>query len=746
MSMKSLFFTYSILLTIFVFTGFKIVGQNKTLPSIIPAPNSLINIGKNSGIKDLKIYVPEIAKSPYFDLLFKDLKMVSWQNEKNANTICTIDKRISAEGYKMFIETNKITIRAGSNSGLQHALVSLAQMLTHKGLPLPQVNIEDKPAFAYRGLHLDVGRHFFKTEDIKKFIDYMAYYKYNQFHWHLTEDQGWRIEIKKYPKLQEVGAYRKETVIGQNTGQYDGIKYGGYYTQDEVKEIVAYASERNINVIPEIEMPGHSLAALAAYPELGCENKKYEVATKWGVFEDVYCPTEKTFQFLQDVLDEVMVLFPSKYIHIGGDECPKEAWKKSPFCQELIKKENLKDEHELQSYFIQRMEKYINSKGRQIIGWDEILEGGLAPNATVMSWRGIEGGLAAARQNHDVIMTPGTHCYFDHYQSLSPAEPLAIGGYTNLEKVYHWQPVPKELEAEKRKYILGGQANVWTEYIKEFPYVEYMVYARGMAMSETLWSKVKNYKAFLTRYETHNTYWKSNGANIANHVYELTPKVAKNKNGNINISFALPRGANIIYSTEDQPEKAYKASQVFELKTSGRHTFMAGKGDIKGNPMYFDVDFHKATKADITIAPAPSPKYNSGGNVCIINGIKGSNNKFKDDEWLGFDKTDAAITLDFKMATDVNTIQCRFYRSEGSWIFLPSALIVEASDDGENFKKIGEITQFNSKENTSEVEIKTNGISSRYIRLTAKNFGPLPADHPGAGKMGWLFIDEIVVK
>jgi hexosaminidase len=305
---------------------------------------------------------------------------------------------------------------------------------------------------------------------------------------------------------------------------------------------------------------------------------------------------------------------------------------------------------------------------------------------------------------------------------------------------------PKELEADKRKYILGGQANVWTEYIKDFPHVEYMTYARGIAMSEALWSKERDFKTFLSRYEIHNDYWKSKGANIANHMYELNPKVWKNKNGNINVSFVLPRGINILYSIDGQQGKPFKASQVFALKTSGRHSFTAVKGDKKGNPLNFDLDFHKATKADITIDPAPSSKYNSGGNACIINGIKGSNNKFKDDEWLGFDKTDATINIDFKTVTEINSIQCRFYRSEGSWIFLPSALIAESSEDGKTFQKIGEITQFDSKENISAVEIKTNGVSSRYVRLTAKNFGPLPADHPGAGKKGWLFIDEITVK
>jgi len=439
--------------------------SNSVNLGIIPAPNNVLDKNKSSALKDVKIALQSQMNPDFYQQLISGIQGISLVDQSKANVFLTEFKDLEKEGYQLTIENDKIEISAGSSTGFQYGLTSLIQMVQHHGFPLPQVVIEDSPKFGYRGMHLDVARHFFGVADVKKYLDYMAYYKFNNFHWHLTEDQGWRIEIKKYPKLQEIAAYRKETLIGHYNDQphkFDGKRYGGFYTQEEVKEIVAYATARNINVIPEIEMPGHAQAAIAAYPELGCENKKYEVATKWGVFEDVFCPNEVTFTFLEDVINEVITLFPGKYIHIGGDECPKEAWKKSAFCQDLIKKQNLKDEHGLQSYFIQRMEKYINSKGKQIIGWDEILEGGLAPNATVMSWRGIEGGLEAARQDHDVIMTPGTHCYFDHYQSESPDEPVAIGGYTTVEKVYHWEPIPDSLAEDKRKYILGGQSNLWS--------------------------------------------------------------------------------------------------------------------------------------------------------------------------------------------------------------------------------------------------------------------------------------------
>jgi len=408
----------------------------------------------------------------------------------------------SQEAYTLDVKPHKIIITAGSGAGIFYAIQSLLQLIpvnaNKYNYSIPCVLIKDSPRFQWRGMHLDVCRHFFPVEFIKKYIDVLASYKMNSFHWHLTEDQGWRIEIKKYPKLTEIGAWRKETMG-------DGKPYGGFYTQAQIREVVAYAKERFITVVPEIEMPGHALAAITAYPELSCTGGPFEVGTKWGVYEDVYCAgNDKVFDFLQDVLTEVLNLFPSEYIHIGGDEVPKDRWKVCPKCQARIKSEGLKDEAELQSYFIQRVEKYLNSKGRRIIGWDEILEGGLAPNAAVMSWRGEDGGIAAAKAKHNVVMSPGAYCYFDRYQGLN-GEPKAIGGYTNLEKVYSYEPVPNALTAGEAKYIMGAQANVWTEYIETTNHVEYMLLPRMLALSEVVWSpkELRDYNDFSKRIEKH---------------------------------------------------------------------------------------------------------------------------------------------------------------------------------------------------------------------------------------------------
>ncbi len=419
------------------------------------------------------------------------------------------------EAYELSITPEKIHIKAGSAIGAFWAFQTLRQLLppvAERGLiiksgaiSVPCVTIYDEPRFAYRGLHLDVARHMFSVEFIKKYIDLLSSYKLNTFHWHLTDDQGWRIEIKKYPQLQQVAAYREQTLHGhlyERPHKYDGIAYGGYYTQEEIKEIVAYAAQRQVTIIPEIEMPGHSAAVLAAFPEFACRDARHVTGTKWGVFEDIYCAgNDQVFIFLENVLDEVMALFPSKYIHIGGDEAPKTRWASCAKCQTRIASERLVDEDELQSYFIRRIEKYLNKNGRTIIGWDEILEGGVAPNAVVMSWRGIEGGIHAAQMNHQVIMTPNESLYFDYYQSKSSLEPLAIGGYLPLQLVYDYEPIPAALTAQEAKNIMGVQANVWTEYMPTSEQVEYMVCPRLMALAETAWCKPeqKKYEDFLAR-------------------------------------------------------------------------------------------------------------------------------------------------------------------------------------------------------------------------------------------------------
>lgn len=722
--------------------------KNKDNLGIIPAPNKVVLGDQNAEISQIKLYIGEPEKQAFYTQLFLGIPQISMVDKKEANVFYAFKPSIGDENYTLQIENQDIRIEAGSKTGLQYALISLVQMVQYHGMPLPMVTIEDSPKFKYRGMHLDVSRHFFSVSEVKKYLDYMAYYKFNNFHWHLTDDQGWRIEIKKYPKLQEIAAYRKETLIGHYGDQphkFDNTKYGGFYTQEEVKEIVEYATARNINVVPEIEMPGHAQAALAAYPELGCADKKYEVATKWGVFEDVFCPTETTFAFLEDVLDEVVTLFPGKYIHIGGDECPKEAWKKSDFCQDFIIKNKLKDEHELQSYFITRMEKYINGKGKQIIGWDEILEGGLAPNATVMSWRGIEGGLAAARQNHDVIMTPGTHCYFDHYQSEASDEPVAIGGYTSVEKVYHWEPIPTELEESKRQYILGGQANVWTEYIHKFKDVEYMAFARGIAMSEALWSKEKNYSEFVHRYETHNYWWKKKGANIANHLYDLKPKISAGEGKGVSVSFELPKGSSIIYTSEKEQRPIATKGNII-ISTSDTYSFAALNGEKIGQPKSIVFDLHKATFAKLDLESPPSPKYPGNGPSSIVNGVVGSDKKYGGSEWLGFNGTDCNGIIDFGKVTDINNIDLRFFKVEGQWIYLPRKVEIFTSEDGINYISNYVTTNINSVSKICKMSIDMKGVKSQFLKFNFTNYGKIPEGAQGAGHKAWLFVDEVVVK
>jgi hexosaminidase len=516
--------------------------QAKRKIDIIPRPqkieigNSVFKIRNNLTIS----YVDEgsLAKlADYFRNLAENklgLKIKKADKDEGNSSIKLLylndTNSFGEEGYKLIIRESGIKIIATTGKGVFYGLQSLFQlMLTNRvengTIELPEAEITDDAMFKYRGMHLDVGRHLFPVGFIKKYIDLLALYKFNTFHWHLTEDQGWRIEIKKYPKLTEIGAWREQTLIGHSGKkpyEYDGKRYGGFYTQDEIRDIVKYAEERKVTIIPEIEMPGHSTAALAAYPELACYPAEFKVAERWGVFDDIYCTKEETFEFLENVLLEVMDLFPSKYIHIGGDEAPKTKWKTCAVCQETIRREGLKDEQELQAYFIQRIEKFLNAHGRSIIGWDEILEGGLAANATLMSWRGSTGGIAAAKQEHDVIMTPGSHCYFDHYQANPQTEPLAIGGYTTLEKVYFYKTIPDTLSRKEAKHILGTQANVWTEYMETPEYVEYMILPRMTALAEVNWTypSNKDWDSFKNRIKKHFNIYEQLGYNYCDHPFE----------------------------------------------------------------------------------------------------------------------------------------------------------------------------------------------------------------------------------
>jgi hexosaminidase len=494
----------------------------ETTISIIPKPTSIKQADGLFVLTDsTKIIIGNnpLQLKPIAEQFAARLRMVtgysfelSTSKKKDNSIILMLNdklKRLGKEGYQLLVKDKSISIQSATLAGIFYGIQSLYQLLPPEieknekvagvNWLIPCVTIEDKPRFSWRGMHLDVGRHFAPVEFVKKYIDLLASYKMNTFHWHLTEDQGWRVEIKNYPKLTEIGSKRNETMG-------DSTPYGGFYTQDEIKEVVKYAQERFVTIVPEIEMPGHALAALAAYPELSCTGGPFEVGTTWGVFEDVFCAgNEGVFKFLKDVLSEVIPLFPGKFFHIGGDECPKERWKKCPKCQTRIKKNKLGNEHRLQSYFVQRIERFLRSKGKRLVGWDEILEGGLAPGATVMSWRGTEGGIAAAKANHDVIMTPTSHCYFDYYQANPDSEPKAIGGFLPVEKVYGFEPMPSSLKPKQAKHILGAQGNVWAEYMPNTKHVEYMVLPRMLAMSEVVWSakKQRNFDDFTKRLAPH---------------------------------------------------------------------------------------------------------------------------------------------------------------------------------------------------------------------------------------------------
>lgn len=683
---------------------------------------------------------------------------------RNAIIIADIDsiktKGAVAGAYDLDVMAEQIYIKAEDNEGVFYAFQTLVQLFPSatdaKGL-IPNLKIKDAPRFRYRGLHLDVCRHFFPVSFIKKYIDLMASYKMNYFHWHLTEDQGWRIEIKQYPKLQEVAAWRNETLIGHahdKPQRFDGKRYGGYYTQEEVRDVVRYAAERFITIVPEIEMPGHAQAALAAYPELSCTDKPVEVATTWGVFEDVYCPKEETFTFLENVLSEVIELFPGPYIHIGGDECPKAQWKQSSFCQDLIRREGLKDENGLQSYFIKRIEKFVNSKGKRIIGWDEILEGGLAPNATVMSWRGEQGGIEAAKSGHDVIMTPTDYCYLDYYQSLGSDEPLAIGGYVPLQKVYGYEPIPAVLTEKEGKFILGAQGNLWTEYIQTTEQVEYMVFPRAIALAEVNWSpKAKrNFKDFGRRLSVHLQKLKARGVNAANHLNDVQAKITSGEGKGVFLEFSNTGDLGLIrYQDGGKPPVGNSLIYKLPIKIDSyadveAQTFEEG-GSAVGKGAAVSFQWHIAAGKLITLTNAPNPKYAAGGKGALVNAVVGSDKRFGDEEWLGFDGKDFEAIIDLGEPVAVSEVTLRFYNSPGEWIYPPKQASVAISADGKTYEPaVTRDVPATSAENVITTKVNLGVKSARYLKIKAQHLANIPNGKPGAGHSAWLFVDELIVK
>ena len=667
----------------------------------------------------------------------------------------TIDsvKITGREGYSLQVHQRYISITGHDGAGVFYGLQSLLQLADGSNKNIPGCIVEDHPRFAYRGMHLDVSRHFFPVESIKKWIDVLALYKINTFHWHLTDDQGWRIEIKKYPELQTISAYRDETLIGhkkETPHVFDGKRYGGYYTQNEVKQVVQYAALRHISIIPEIEMPGHASAALAAYPALGCTGGPYKTATYWGVFSDVYCAgNEATFSFLQDVLDEVITLFPSKYIHIGGDECPKQRWHDCPKCRKRMADENLKDENELQSYFIKRMEKYLNSKGKQIIGWDEILQGGLSPGATVMSWTGESGGIAAAKEHHQVVMTPEKYVYMDYYQSLYPGEPIAAGGYLPLEKIYNYEPQPAVLNADQAKYIMGVQANVWSEYLDSEQKAEYAMFPRMLALTEIAWSAKENrdYTDFLKRLRQQYSLLKKLNIHAANVFDEITYTIDQGSDGKtaIGLNSTLPQG--IIRYTTDGSIPGVNATIYHD-------NLIIDKPEIIKAAVFKDEQqfgrvfqkkalFHKAVGKQVKLTFQPSENYNPGNASALVNGIE-AGNLYNDKQWFGFSGVNMEAVIDLGTMQDINLIGTNILKYHWQRMWEPVELSFAVSEDGINYKQVYSQKDFSINGiNTVKAELKDT--KARFIKVVAINKGIIPEGEYGAGGKALLLADEIFV-
>jgi hexosaminidase len=762
-------------------------------PDIIPRPaafewtkgnftiNSKTEILVNTSNQDVrKIAVSFGSKIAAFTGADSDVSEMKSDQRDNSIYLRldhTLLGTVRDEGYTLSVRPSGIEISAARPAGLFYGIQTLYQLLppdifARKGkssdeeikLSVPCIEITDMPSFAWRGMHLDVSRHFFSKEFVKKYIDLIAMHKMNVFHWHLTDDNGWRIQIDKYPKLTEIGAWRADrTGIPWNERQPqqagEAATYGGFYTKEDIREIVEYARQRFITVVPEIEMPGHTSEVFAAYPEYSCTGKKTTVQTgSYWPNSNIFCAgKENTFEFLEDVLDEVIELFPSEYVHIGGDEADKTAWKTCPSCQARIRNEKLAGVEELQSYFVKRMEKYLAGKGKKMIGWDEILEGGLAPEATVMSWRGVEGGIEAARLGHKVVMCPTSHCYFDYYQADPDFQPPAIGGLTTLKKVYSYRPVPEELKGESRKLIMGAQGNLWTEYVPTPSHAEYMVLPRMTALAEVLWSPEEklDWDDFRNRLKKQFARFDKFGANFSPGSGKVEAFALYNTNQkpfSIRLDTEVPDA--VIYYTlngnpPDKKSFIYKGpisvDRDLDLKAIAYH----GAKKLE-KPAEYTISFHKGILKEITYQDDYSERYPGSGPGTLNDGIRASLD-FNDGYWQGFHGKNARVVIDLGEGASFNAVSATFLNDQQKWIFLPDSVHYYLSVDGKNFQKLvsvkneNDVTALAAFKHDFTVSLK-KPLRVRYIRMEAVSKGVCPAWHPGKGQKSWLFIDEIIVK
>lgn len=778
--MKRISFNLMGVLCILFSTCFYACSEKRTLNSdyeIIPKPLDVNSKGDASFLlKDgVAVIYPENNQKMQDNAEFlvdyvekqTGVKLTSHAGMPVDGAIClTLDlSDDNAEAYKLIVNDKRVCISGASEAGVFYGIQTL-----RKSLPVAQdinvnlsaVEIYDKPRFAYRGAMLDVARHFYTVDEVKTFIDMLALHNINRFHWHLTDDQGWRIEIKKYPKLMSVASERKETVVGRwYSGIYDGKPYGGYYTQDELRDVIDYAAKRHITIIPEVDLPGHMQAALTAYPELGCTGGPYEVRTIWGVSQDVLCVgNDFTLQFVKDVLSEVADIFPSEYIHIGGDECPKVRWEKCPKCQERIKSLGLKSdakhtkEQRLQSYMIQEAAKYLKEKGKRIIGWTEILEGGLVPDATLMSWIGESGGIEAAHQHHDVIMTPNTYLYFDYYQSKKVEdEPLAIGGYLPIEKTYNYEPMPKELTEEEQQYIKGVQANLWTEYIPIFSQVQYMVLPRLGAAAEVQWTdpSKKDYKDFLRRVPHLVAVYDCYGWNYATHVYDVNVDMkADTVNHVLNVQLSTMADDPIYYTLDgqDPTEKSLKYTKPFTIDQSVVLKTMAVHPDRTSKISVDTIRFNKATLKPVVLLQPNESRFSPDGPVVLVDGRNG-NHSFDTGAWLAVAGNDLEAVINMQAETILSSASVHVYVRKDAWLFDARGFSVSVSSDNKNYKEVASQGYKQMQESDSdgiiEHELSFDPCKATYVKIKVISEKSMPDWHWDAGKAPFLLVDEIIL-
>ncbi|QOD60479.1 family 20 glycosylhydrolase [Polaribacter haliotis] len=771
-------FTYKYIVLILVITIFSCKKDRVfTMEDIqlIPKPAELnlekgsFEFDKNTKFvinNDEQIQASEILASKFKTVANWDLEAV--KEAPSSNYIQFIlNNNLEKEAYKLNVNNDVIKIEASNFSGFLYGVETIRQLLPAEiesdttvdniTWEIPNITITDAPRFKWRGLMLDVSRHFFEKEYVLKTIDRLAYLKMNTLHLHLVDDQGWRIEIKKYPKLTEVGAWRVDQENKPWDGRYtpklgEKATYGGFYTQEDIKEIVAYAKRRGINVVPEIEMPAHVTSAIAAYPEFSCLEKPVTVPSGglWPI-TDIYCAgKDSTFEFLQDVLTEVMDLFPSKYIHVGGDEATKTNWKTCKDCQKRMKTEGLHDVEELQSYFIKRMERFISSKGRVLIGWDEILEGGLAPGATVMSWRGVKGGLEASEQGHDVVMSPGTHCYFDHYQGPMDTEPLAWGGFTPISKVYKFDPVVETMTEEQAKHVLGGQANVWAEHIPTTSQSEYMIFPRLTALSEVLWSpkKDRSWNEFTPRLKEMFKRYDFQGINYAKSAYTISTETQVNDTTNV-ISVSLKNefsdsDIRYVLNNASLDNEAIPYKEPIELKETTTIKTSVFKDDKPiGRVFEKTFNYHKAVGKKVTYLSKYSNSYKGAGANNMTNIIRGSKN-FHDGQWQAWIGNDMEVVIDLEIPTEISKVSVGSTDNQGPGIYYPTKVEVLLSNDGKNFKRAGVINRalkVNPNIELKDFIVNFKSQKATFVKVIAKSVKKTPN---GGG--AWLFVDEIVVE